>query len=441
LTITDVSGGLPIIGGFISATATLDLGILPDTENDTITGSFDTFVEVSLDSSMINLRLGDQLDDDILTVSQGGQVLQLGCFEILNRIPLGFVAPLGVANLAGKIYTINDYAGLAPPIGFVRTSGVPATGTMTLHSGDVSVKMGSDRSSQCEAISGIAGDPSLVTATFSAGGCIDLQGVNKDGTTFQNSTSWDKLLDRDFISGGGGSCGGGGTGGSGVPTTDATPSPVQCPVGNDIVTIADAYIRGGMDADGDYQNTPYGAQNNLQIKSVSDPAFSRKIYLVFDLASAPASFTTASLVLTLQRHVEHPTDPSSSGPQPVDVYGIIDNHDWKLETIAEDAITWENAPRNFKTLPNRFEDSPGVPLLIPGYDFDLGGDGAIDPPDVTKYALDITGYVTDSLVNDTDRKISILMAIPTGTPVEGSAFKSRNIPDGEMCDRPFLHFE
>ncbi len=60
-----------------------------------------------------------------------------------------------------------------------------------------------------------------------------------------------------------------------------------------------------------------------------------------------------------------------------------------------------------KTLPNRFEDSPGAPLLIPGYDF-------------------ITGYVTDSLVDETDGKISILMAIPTGTPVEGSAFKSRS---------------
>ena len=56
-------------------------------------------------------------------------------------------------------------------------------------------------------------------------------------------------------------------------------------------------------------------------------------------------------------------------------------------------------------------------------------------------ALDITDYVTDRLANDANRKISILMAIPTGTPVEGSAFKSRNIPDEDMCDRPFLHFE
>jgi hypothetical protein len=216
-------------------------------------------------------------------------------------------------------------------------------------------------------------------------------------------------------------------------------------VGNDIVTIADAYIRGGMDADGDYQNTPYGAQNNLQIKSVANLVFSRKIYIVFDLASAP-SFTTASLVLTLQRHVEHPSDPSLSGPQPVDVYGIVDDNDWNPDDLTEipidarDVITWNNAPRNDKIAPNRFENSPGVPLLIPGYDFDLGGDGMIDVPG-TRYALDITKYVQDGITKDTDKKITILMAVsnPMNLNVEGSAFFSREV--AEECDRPFLHFE
>ena len=37
---------------------------------------------------------------------------------------------------------------------------------------------------------------------------VDLQGENKDGP-FQNSTTWDKLIDRDFTSGSGGGCGGG----------------------------------------------------------------------------------------------------------------------------------------------------------------------------------------------------------------------------------------
>jgi hypothetical protein len=263
-----------------------------------------------------------------------------------------------------------------------------------------------------------------------------VDGQDANGVPFSFETTWNKLLAADFNPGGA-SCGTGGTGG--VPTTDATPSPVQCPAGNDIVTIADAYIRGGMEGGVDHQTTPYGAQNNLQIKSVADLAFSRKIYIVFDVASAPPSFTTASLVLTLQRHVEHPTNSTLSGPQPVDVYGIIDGNDWNPADpgLGENEITWINAPRNDEELPNRFEDSPGVPLLIPGYDFDLGGDGEIDVPG-TKYALDITDYVTERLANDADL-ISILMAIPTATPVEGSAFFSREV--AEECDRPFLHFE
>jgi len=209
-------------------------------------------------------------------------------------------------------------------------------------------------------------------------------------------------------------------------------------MGNDIVADADAYIRGNGSA-GEFDMTSFGNASNLQIKSVPDLSFARKIYIVFDLTSFSDSFSKASLVLTLERHVEA-ADPTISGPQPVDVYGITAFPDWDPTMLAEDAITWDNAPRNDKIAPNRFEMTPDVPLLIAGYDFDLGGDGLIDVPG-TKYALDITDYVTERLANDSDRKITILMAIPTATNVEGSAFRSLDIPDEDMCDRPFLHFE
>jgi len=60
----------------------------------------------------------------------------------------------------------------------------------------------------------------------------------------------------------------------------------------------------------------------------------------------------------------------------------------------------------------------------------------------TEYALDITEYVRGRLESDADGKITILMAISTlMIDVEGSEFESLDIPEGEMCDRPFLHFE
>jgi hypothetical protein len=445
LTITNVSGD----GAFIDATAEVDLTISPNT---TITGSFVASAQVSIDSTKINLFLGAQLDSDRLTVSEGDEVLQLGCFGISQRISLlepGFVAPLGVANLAGQVYTINDYATLPPPIGF-DANGVPSTGNLTLYSGDGSAE-GIDRSGPCAPFVGTpAGDTSLVTATFSGGGCIDLNGVNRDGTTFQTSTTWDKLLDRDFTAGGGDSCGNGGT-----DTTPATAAPVPCPAGEDLVASADAYVRGGQSAEVDYKNFAYGNAPNLVIKSVTDLSFSRKIYIVFDLSTAPSAFTKASLVLTLVRHVINP-DPLKSGPQPVDVYGIVDNNDWDPDPLnpgglAEDAITWNNAPRNNTAAGNAFEDSAGVPRLIPGYDLDLAPLEAIDPPG-TKYGLDVTDYVkwalgqnpdfsSSSPSGDDDDQITLLMAIPTLVNVDGSEFKSLDIPDGEMCDRPFLHFE
>ena len=308
------------------------------------------------------------------------------------------------------------------------------------------------RSGPCQPFIGTpAGDNSYVDALFSAGGCISLSGAKFDGSTFEASTSWDKLLDRDFTEGGGESCGGGGTGGTGGSTTGATPGPTTCDPGTDIFALADAYIQGDG-PEGNNSDTPFGNAGNLVIKSVSNMFFTRKIYIVFDLSLFSRSFTKASLVLTLQRHVVNP-DPAKSGPQPVNVFGINDDNDWDPAApgLGEDEITWSNAPRNVTAPPQdaQFETSPGVPTLIAGYDFDLGGDGVIDPPTdreimppvVTRYALDITEYVKERLDNDADGKITILMAAsnPMNFNEDGSAFFS--LQASEECDHPFLHFE
>jgi hypothetical protein len=421
-------------GGPIYATAVVMLDISP---GGSLVGGFDAFAEASAGLAMINLRLGKQQDSDLLTWTEGGQVLQLGCFDILQRIqsPSGFVSPRGVANLAGQIYTINDYAtSSVPPIDF-DSSGVPRAGDMTLNSGDGSIE-GSDRSGPCQPFVGTpAGDNSYADALFSAGGCISLSGAKFDGSTFESLTSWGKLLDRDFTEGGGESCGGGGTGGSGGAPTGATPSPVDCPAGSDIVASADAYIRGGTHA-----LTSFGTASNLLVKGVQDLEFARKFYLLFDLSTAPESFSKASLILTLERHV---------GRTPVSLYGIVDDDDWDLSDIAENAINWDNAPRNNKLAGNLFEASDGVRRLVDRYDFDLPDPVADPDPEGTQYSLDVTEYVMWALGNNPgfssvppdDKQISLLFAIPGLDIVDGSAFRSLNIPDEEMCARPFLHFE
>ena len=226
---------------------------------------------------------------------------------------------------------------------------------------------------------------------------------------------------------------------------------MDCDPGSDVFAAADAYIRGDG-PEGNNSDTSYGNESNLVIKSVANMFFTRKMYMLFDLSSFSDSFTKASLVLTLQRHIVNP-DPAKSGPQPVNVFGINDDNDWDPAApgLGEDEITWSNAPRNVTAPPSQaqFEQSPGVPLLIAGYDFDLGGDGVIDPPTdremnppvVTRYALDITAYVTERLQNDGDGKITILMAAsnPNNLNQDGSAFFSNNA--SEVCDHPFLHFE
>jgi hypothetical protein len=437
-----VSGVLPIIGGIITATATLDL-MIGDSPEDTITGSF--AVDANLPNfTLANLTFGERAESDNIVVTEGGQELSIQCFDIFQRIGLAgpgieFFRPLAVVRLGNQVYTMNSYEETPDNISFDFSTGaaVPIRGTIDLFSG-----IGAG----VPCFNGVPeGDGSSSSATFNAGGCVDIRGVDSNGVAFGFSTFWDDLLDFDFSGGVSEEfCDGGGTGGTGgAPTTGATPGPMDCDLlGSDREPIADTFITGdGPELDRKLADTNFGGGTTLLIKSVPNLGFTRKIYMVFDVNDAP-SFTKASLVLTVQRHIVNP-DPAKSGPQPVNVFGITDDNDitddsdWDPDDLTEveidqrDAITWNNAPRNVKTSSTQFEQSPGVPLLIGGYDFDLPPVGEIDPPTdretdplnpvVTRYALDLTEYVSDRIANDVDGKITIEIS--------------------EECDRPFLHFE
>jgi hypothetical protein len=374
-------------------------------------------------------------------VSEAGQVLRLACFDIdvgLSNVESDYISPLGVADLSGELFTMNNYEETPPSIIF-GDDGVPTSGELTLVSGDQSAAS-AERSGSCrelELAETPSGLTSLVTATFSPGGCIDLQGVNEDGTTFQSSTSWDKLLDRDFTSGGGGSCGG-----SAGPTPAERP-PVTCAQDARWVAYADAYVRGGVEN----ADTPYGNRANLLLKGDPGLNFARKTYLVFDISSAPEGFETATLVLTLDRHVDR---------QPADLSGIIDNDDWDPADPAENAITWNNAPRNDLSSGIAFlgqgnGPAAGVRVLVPQYTFDRA-DVTGDPDrEGTQYAFDVTdfmlwrvgrneGFSSSSPERD-DGFVTLLLALSAEGSADGSALDSKEVPDEEMCNRPFLHFE
>jgi hypothetical protein len=241
LTMTEVSGGLPVIGGIITATANLDLSIAPDT---TITGDF--ALHANLPSfALANLFFGAREASDLITVTEGFFQMQLACFDIYQRVGLAgpgieFFRPLGVLNLSNQIFTLNDYEETPDNIlfDFAGFDATPRSGSLTLTSGDRSGDI-------CSLFSG---DPtpneSFVTATFTGGGCVDLDGTDTEGVPFSLVRTWDSLLEVGTPGGPGDSCGTGGTGGGGGPT-GATPSPVDCPAGSDIVASADAYIRGG----------------------------------------------------------------------------------------------------------------------------------------------------------------------------------------------------
>lgn len=427
-----------IIGAFPSeGTATVNLTAGSDI---TITGSFK--VLASLSGVLVDLSLGNQLGTDILTITRntpsGAQTIEFACFKIRQVISVltgtidGAFEPVGVARINGsQVFSLNDYSSTPPSL--TITKGVATSGSANMSSGDVSASVTFINLPYCIPFGETpSGDNSFVANEFRGEACVEVTGQDSAGNPIDYETTWGKLLNADFTPGGA-TC---------DTTTNATPGPETCDLqGTDRLPIADTYITGtGPEPDRMLADTNFGTNSLLLTRSVPNLGYTRKTYLVFDLSDLSTNVQSATLVLTLQRHVV--IEGFVSGPQPFNVYGITDDDDWDPVTLPEDQITWNNAPRNVNSSVVLFEQSPGVPLLIAGYDFMLGGaydqdDDGIDDPG-TRYAFDLTDYINERIENDADGKITILIAHnnPTGANVNTSVFFSKE--NDEECDRPFL---
>lgn len=219
VTIARADGGLPSGGGSARGPATMSLTIATDPST-TIAGEFE--VDINAPSlSTINLGLGDQQDTDELTLIQGSLELELSCFSIFQRIfpandSVVFFRPIGLALVNSQQFTLNSYAlGEAPSIDW--QAGVPTSGSLNVFSGASS-------DAPCSS-NGPAGDGSSLTATVVSEGQINIEGQDASSNVFSCSTTWNQLLDLDFITSGvecsmtgtggtGGMGGGGGAGGS-----------------------------------------------------------------------------------------------------------------------------------------------------------------------------------------------------------------------------------
>jgi hypothetical protein len=431
------------IGAFPSeGTATLSLTAGNDT---TITGSFK--VLASINGILVDLSLGDQLGSDTLTITRntgnGTQTIEFACFKIRQVISVltgtidGAFEPVGVARINGnQIFTLNDYTSTPPSI--TITAGVAISGSANMSSGDATASATIINLPYCTPFGNTpAGDNSFIANEFSGAACVKVTGQDSAGNPIDYETTWGKLLNADFTPGGA-TC---------DTTTEAAPGPETCDfAGTDRLPIADTYITGtGPEPDRMLADTNFGNASNLLVKSGYNLGFTRKAYLVFDLSDRPTGVQRATLVLTVERHIPGPT-PEQSGPKPFNFYGITDDDDWNPDSLAEDAITWNNAPRNVNDWVISFEQSPGVPLLIAGYDFMLGGDYDQDAngvdDDGTRYAFDLTDYINDRIANDADAKVTVLIAHnnPGYDNVNTSTFFSKEHADDE-CNRPFLRLE
>lgn len=180
-----------VIGG--DGSISITIASTPETN---ITGSFAVAVDAP-GLSQVDLTLGARRSEDVITVTRGTQRIEVSCFEISQTVfPLqGAIesfAPIGTVDVNGQFFTLNSYAMDAPEIDF--TGSVPTSGSLRTASGV---------SPDAPCFDGTpAGDGSFVSATFAGGGNVTLDGRDAAGNAFSCMTTWDQLLDLEFITSG-----------------------------------------------------------------------------------------------------------------------------------------------------------------------------------------------------------------------------------------------
>jgi hypothetical protein len=171
-----------------------------------------------------------------------------------------------------------------------------------------------------------------------------------------------------------------------------------------------------------------------------------KSYLAFDAAQIPQPFDKVELVLTLVQNNWANFDPGST--RLMKLHGIIDDQDWKPQALAENAITWDNAPKNATQSTHSFIGE-GTTAQDP---VRVLGTFVVKADDVngTSYRVDITDYVRWGLggnkgystfaESDPDGLLTILMADNLQYSVAGdndwTTFYARE--NSQVCLRPHL---
>lgn len=104
-----------------------------------------------------------------------------------------------------------------------------------------------------------------------------------------------------------------------------------------ISVLADAYVRGAQ-----YAAIAYGNDVPISVKNTTySQEFMRKAYFAFDVGPLPNANYTATLRLE--------QDNAMQNGNLLLLFGITDNADWNPATLAEGAITYNNAPHNQTT--------------------------------------------------------------------------------------------
>ena len=195
-----------------------------------------------------------------------------------------------------------------------------------------------------------------------------------------------------------------------------------------LLPIADAYLVAAQ-----YATNNYGSSTVLVVKTRGLNEFTRKSYLAFDLASFQGSVASATLRLTASGH------NGAAATQQLALYGITDNNDWNIAALPENAINWNNAPKNNTSSAYRFlgqgpAASDAARLLATKTISTADAPGTVYTFDVTEYvrwALGQNAGYSSLATSDADKKITFMLSTSLDTTLNiGFTFSSRQAASG-----------